>query len=85
MTEFAYFRFMSNSMLTKKEEEHKDAVIAFTEEVLQPRGIESDSRISTISEEQLKETLEEVRQLRKRTRKVKTENSFKLLYNKQIE
>jgi hypothetical protein len=73
MTEFAYFRFMSNSMLTKKEEEeqHKDAIIAFTEEVLQPRGIESDSRISTISEEQLKETLEEVRQLRKKNKKSK--------------
>jgi hypothetical protein len=63
---------MSNSMLTKKEEEqHKDAIIAFTEEVLQPRGIESDSRISTISEEQLKETLEEVRQLRKKNKKSK--------------
>jgi hypothetical protein len=74
MTEFAYFRFMSNSMLTKKEEEeeqHKDAIIAFTEEVLQPRGIESDSRISAISEEQLKETLEEVRQLRKKNKKSK--------------
>ena len=51
-------------MLTKEEEEeHKDAIIAFTEEVLQARGIECDSRISKISEEQLKEILEEVRQL----------------------
>ena len=69
MTEFAYFTFMSNSMLTMKEEEeeeHKDAIIAFTEEVLQARGIECDSRISKISEEQLKEILEEVRQLCKK-------------------
>jgi ribosomal protein S13 len=52
-------------MLTKEEEQqqHKDAIIAFTEEVLQARGIECDSRISKISEEQLKEILEEVRQL----------------------
>jgi hypothetical protein len=36
MNEFAYFRFMSNSMLTKEEEEeHKDAIIAFNGEVLQ--------------------------------------------------
>jgi hypothetical protein len=72
MNEFAYFRFMSNSMLTKEEEEeHKDAIIAFNGEVLQARGIECDYRISTISEEQLKETLEEVRQLRKKNKKSK--------------
>jgi hypothetical protein len=62
---------MSNSMLTKEEEQqqHKDAIIAFTEEVLPARGIECDSRISKISEEQLKETLEEIRQLRKKNKK----------------
>ena len=48
---------MSNSTLTKEkeeeeEEEHKDAIISFTEEVIQARGIECDSRISKISEEQ---------------------------------
>ena len=72
MNEFAYFRFMSNSILTKEEEEeHKDAIIAFNGEVLQARGIECDYRISTISEEQLKETLEEIRQLRKKNKKSK--------------
>jgi nucleotide-binding universal stress UspA family protein len=73
MTEFAYFTFMSNSMLTmeEEEEEHKDEIIAFTKEVLQARGVESDSRISKISEEQLKETLEEIRQLRKKNKKSK--------------
>ena len=39
MSEFAYFRYMSNNMLTKEEEEHKEEVIAFTEDVLQARGI----------------------------------------------
>jgi hypothetical protein len=66
MSEFAYFRYMSNNMLTKEEEEHKEEIIAFTEDALQARGIECDSRISKISEEQLKEILEEVRQLRKK-------------------
>jgi septation ring formation regulator EzrA len=77
---------MSNSMLTKEEEEqHKDAIIAFTEEVLQARGSECNSRIK-ISEEQLNEILQEVRQLCKKNRKSKErDNSSKLLYNKQIE
>jgi hypothetical protein len=66
MSEFAYFRYMSTNMLTKEEEEHKEEIIALTEDVLQARGIECDSRISKISEEQLKEILEEVRQLRKK-------------------
>ena len=66
MSEFAYFRYISHNMLTKEEEEHKEEIIAFTEDVLQARGIECDSRISKISEEQLKEILEEVRQLRKK-------------------
>ena len=80
---------MSNSMQPKEEEEqqqHKDAIIAFTEEVLQARGIECDSRISKISEEQLNEILEELRQLCKKNKKSKEkDNSSKLLYNKQIE
>jgi sulfur transfer complex TusBCD TusB component (DsrH family) len=70
MSEFAYFRYMSNNMLTK-EEEHKEEIIALNEDVLQARGIECDSRISKISEEQLKEILEEVRQLRKKNKKSK--------------
>jgi hypothetical protein len=57
---------MSNNMLTKEEQEHKEEIVAFTEDVLQARGIECDSRISKISEEQLKDILEEVRQLRKK-------------------
>lgn len=79
---------MSNSMLTKEEEQqqHKDVMIALAEEVLQARGSECNSRISKMSEDQLNEILEEVRQLRKKNKKSKeTDNSSKLLYNKQIE
>ena len=52
MSEFAFFRFMSNSMLTTEEQQHKDEVIAFTEEILREKGIECDSKISKISQEQ---------------------------------
>jgi len=52
ITEVAYFRFKSNNMLTK--------------EVLQAKGIECDSRIARISQEQLKEILEVIQLLRKK-------------------
>jgi ABC-type phosphate transport system auxiliary subunit len=69
MSEFAYFRFMSNNMLTVEEQQHKDEIIALTEQVLDAKGIECDSKISKISEEQLREILEGVRRLRKRKKK----------------
>lgn len=71
MSEFAYFRFMSNNMLTVEEQQHKDEIIALTEQVLDAKGIECDSKISKISEEQLREILEGVRRLRKRNKKSK--------------
>lgn len=71
MSEFAYFRFMSNNMLTVEEQQHKDEVITLTEQVLDAKGIECDSKISKISEEQLREILEAVRRLRKRKNKNK--------------
>jgi hypothetical protein len=55
-------------MLTKEEKEHKNEIIELTEQVLDAKGIECDSRIAKISEEQLKEILEEVRQRRKKKR-----------------
>jgi hypothetical protein len=70
MSEFAYFRFMSNNMLTVEEQQHKDEIIALTEQVLDAKGIECDSKISKISEEQLREILEGVRRLRKRKKKM---------------
>ncbi len=69
MSEFAYFRFMSYNMLTVEEQQHKDEIITLTEQVLDAKGIECDSKISKISEEQLREIFEEVRRLRKRKNK----------------
>jgi ribosomal protein S13 len=59
MSEFAFFRFVSYN---------KNEIIELTEQVLDAKGIECDSRIAKISEEQLKEILEEVRQRRKKKR-----------------
>jgi hypothetical protein len=73
MSEFAYFRFMSNNMLTIEEQQHKDEIVTLTEQVLDAKGIECDSKISKISEEQLSEILEGVRRLRKRKMKIRIE------------
>jgi hypothetical protein len=73
MSEFAYFRFMANNMLTVEEQQHKDEIITLTEQVLDAKGIECDSKISKISEEQLREILEGVRRLRKRNKKKRVE------------
>jgi hypothetical protein len=70
MSEFAFFRFKSTNMLTRDEEQHKDEIIKLTEEVLESKGIECDSRIAKISEEQLREILEEVRKLRRKRKRV---------------
>jgi hypothetical protein len=70
MSEFAFFRFRSINMLTRDEEQHRDEIIKLTEEVLESKGIECDSRIAKISEEQLREILEEVRKLRRKRKKV---------------
>ena len=69
MSEVAYFRFKSNNMITKDEKEHNDEIIQLSEEALQAKGIEGDSRISRISQEQLKEILEEVIQLLRKKKK----------------
>ena len=73
MSEFAYFRFTANNMLTVEEQQHKDEIITLTEQVLDAKGIECDSKISKISEEQLRDILEGVRRLRKRKNKKKIE------------
>jgi ribosomal protein S13 len=57
-------------MLTIEEQQHRDEMIALTEQVLDAKGIECDSKISKISEEQLREILEGVRRLRKRKKKI---------------
>jgi hypothetical protein len=66
MSEFAFFRFMSNNMLDLEEQQHKDEIVSLTEQVLDAKGIECDSKISKLSEEQLNEILEQVRKLRKK-------------------
>ena len=62
-------RFMSNNMLTKEESQHKDEIVNLTEQVLDANGLECDERISKLSEEKLREILEEVRKLRNRRKR----------------
>jgi hypothetical protein len=66
MSEFAFFRFMSSNMLNLEEQQHKDEIVSLTEQVLDANGIDCDSKISKISEGQLREILEQVRKLRKK-------------------
>ena len=66
MSEFAFFRFMSNNMLDLEQQQHKDEIVSLTEQVLDAKGIECDSKISKLSEEQLSEILKQVRKLRKK-------------------
>ncbi len=73
MSEFAFFRFMSSNMLTLEEQQHKNEIVSLTEQVLDAKGIECDSKISKISEEQLREILEQVRRLRKK-KKIEEDN-----------
>ncbi|HEX6672374.1 MAG TPA: hypothetical protein VF084_09070 [Nitrososphaeraceae archaeon] len=69
MSDFAFFRFISYNWLTETEKKSKDEMIQITEEVLESQGIECDARISKLSEEQLKEILEEVRNRIKKKKK----------------
>ena len=69
MSEFAFFRFRSNKMLTKEEEEHKEEIMLLREEVLEAKGIQCDARISKIREQELIEILEKVRELRRKKKK----------------
>jgi hypothetical protein len=71
MSEFVFFRFMSNSMLNLEEQQHKDEIVSLTEQVLDAKGIECDSKISKLSEEQLSEILEQVRKLRKKGKRIR--------------
>ena len=62
-------RFMSNHLLTQEDSQHKDEIVDLTEQVLDANGLECDERISKLSEEKLREILEEVRKLRNRRKK----------------
>jgi hypothetical protein len=52
-------------MLSVEEQQHREEIITLTEQVLDAKGLECDSKISKISQEQLREILEGVRRLRK--------------------
>jgi len=69
MSQFAFFRFKSANMLTEDEERDKEEMISLTEQVLDSRGIECDAKISKISEDRLREILEDVRKLRRKKKK----------------
>jgi hypothetical protein len=79
-------RFMSNNLLTQEESQHKDEIVNLTEQVLDAKGLECDERISKLSEEKLREILEEVRKLRNRRKKridddnVREEEDKEVLY-----
>ena len=69
MSDFAFFRFISYNWLTETEKKSKVEMLQITEEVLESKGIECDARISKLSEEQLKEILDEVRNRIKKKKK----------------
>lgn len=69
MSEFAFFRFKSANMLTDDEERDKEEIIRLTEQLLDLKGIECDAKIAKISEDQLREILEEVRRLLRKKKK----------------
>ena len=66
MSEFAFFRFMSLNMLTQEERDNKAEVISVTEEVLDAQGMECDSKIAKVSEETIRQILNEVRKRRRK-------------------
>jgi hypothetical protein len=66
MSEFAFFRFMSLNMLTQEEKDNKAAIISVTEEVLDAQGMECDSKIAKVSEETIRQILNEVRKRRRK-------------------
>jgi len=84
MSEFAFFRFKSANMLTEDEERHREEIISLTEQVLDSRGIECDARIAKISEDRLRDILEEVRRLRRKKKK-NLSDDIKLNEDKYIE
>jgi hypothetical protein len=69
-------RFMSNNLLTTEESRHKDAIVDLTEQLLDAKGLECDEKISKLSEERLREILDEVRKLRNRTKTPQPETYF---------
>lgn len=74
-------------MLTDDEERDREEIISLTEQVLESKGIECDAKIARISEELLREILEEVRKLRRKRKKTYVDSTIISLneQNKDIE
>lgn len=58
---------MSLNLLTEEEKKSKNEIISLTEQVLDAEGIECDSKISKVSEDKMREILNEVRKRRRRS------------------
>ena len=57
---------MSLNLLTQEEKDNKAEVISVTEEVLDAQGMECDSKIAKVSEETIRQILNEVRKRRRK-------------------
>jgi hypothetical protein len=68
MSEFAFFRFLSNDLLTEEEKapETKQEIVNIVEEVEKAEGIDCGRIVSKMSEDELKELLEKVRNKRRK-------------------
>jgi hypothetical protein len=62
-------------MLTEDEERDREEIIRLTEQVLDLKGIECDAKIAKISEDQLRQILEEVRILRRKKKKTYSDST----------
>ena len=60
---------MSLNLLTQEEKVNKSEMISITEEVLDAKGIECDAKIAKVSEETIREVLNEVRKRRRKRAK----------------
>lgn len=82
MSRFAYYGYLTNNTLNIEEKEHKDEIIKPTEEKLNARDIECDSRISRLALNELKEILEEVkRRYKKKNKRAITEKASSSSYD----
>jgi hypothetical protein len=72
-------------MLTIEEQQHREEIITLTEQVLDAKGLECDSKISKISEEQLREILEGVRRLRKRKKKTESNGDENIMQKEALD
>ncbi|HXS60055.1 MAG TPA: hypothetical protein VN703_04525, partial [Candidatus Sulfopaludibacter sp.] len=71
------------NLLTEEEKKDKEDIVAITEQVLNTKGMECDATISKISQDNLKEMLEDVIQIRKK--KKKKDKEVEVSIEKQIE